>query len=209
MIKACGSSNIKKNILIGCIFFSYLIFMIYLFTSNWLIMDIYWMSPILYLLIIGTIARSYVYLLDIELYAGVSSKLLFIPLLLVPDEALKNIYPQAMLILGPGYGFTTPLEIYLLFIVGIISKKYGLRLETNFLWRWTPHIFSTLFLIFYLYLIFYGNINRKRIIGKLFYGLSIIYNIALVVSSLFGLAPVLLVINMIFLTANTYRLLTT
>ena len=109
-----GHSEIKKTLLIGCILFPILVFIIFIITNIWLIQYVYWTSPILYLIISVILVRKYVDMLDLELYAGISSKLLFLPIVLTSGSYLKNIYPQAILIMGPGYGFTTPIEAYIL-----------------------------------------------------------------------------------------------
>jgi hypothetical protein len=141
---------------------------------------------------------------EIELYAGLSSKMIFVAPILISqsqDFYWRYYFEYYTLYLSPVYGFITPFELIPSIILTIITG------DLSFLTNDQLIIFlSIIFLAMYIYTLYFAKPSYRKVTFKFVYTASIIVNLFILVITI--TAPFFGVIGIIqlpLLIANIYR----
>ncbi len=165
-------------------------------------------SPFIFWLLLLPLKGRFLELGEIDLYAGVSSKLIFLgPLLFSGDSYFLKyqVYP-GFAFLASGYAYTMPLEIYikwfLSFLYYLITGHF-IILDRD-IDQILNSILSLSILALYLTLLYWRRQYRKTV-AKAFFIFSIVVN--MLVLFFISLTPMVYytLIYLIYLALNAYR----
>lgn len=207
------ANRIKIIILVISILFpsvSYIL--LFLIPDNVFLGFLYLYSPIILLLTLLPFKDRLLAMDEIDLYAGISSKTMFIGPLLTIDEHLSNFYYRVAFYLS-GYGPTNPFELYLsLFITRFLIGKPDSIIQSSSTYKSLSAVISIMILSLYLITLFWKREHLSMVLKILFMA-SMAMNIVLI---LYLVSPrgythgfsefFLIMLQLLYFSFNAYRL---
>jgi len=171
---------------------------------SFLISLLFLFSPLIFLLLMLPFRNRFIDLEEIDLYAGLSSKMLFIvPILTSQAQHFywRYYFMGYIFYLAPVYGFITPFELIPPILLTMVTG------DLSFLGN-DPLIifFSIIFLTIYIYTLYFAQRNYRKLIFKFVYVASMTINIFFLIITLTApFSGLVIVIQLPLLIADIYR----